>query len=178
MIFVLVGSSGSGKTTIGETFFGKENEIISFTTRSMRKGEIDGVDYFFLTKEEALEKIKNNELLEYTIYDDNYYGLLKNEFKKKSSKNCYAILDYAGYLNVKREYPNETIGIFVEIKKELVLKRMLSRGDTKEAVEKRLNIFDLEQQNKNKLEHIVINNGDLKKTLKNFKKVVDKYTLM
>lgn len=178
LIFILVGSSGSGKTTIGEQFFGKHREIISFTTRDIRSGERDGIDYFFLTEEEALDKIRTNQVVEYTIYDSNYYGLLKDEFDKKSNTNCYAILDYSGYLNVKKEYPEETIGIFVDIDKELVLQRMLARGDSKEAIKKRLAIFDLEQKNKTKLEHIVINNGDLKKTLKSFKKVVDKYISM
>lgn len=175
MIFVLVGSSGSGKTTIGETYFGKEQEIISFTTRDIRFGEQNGIDYYFISKDDVKFLIENNLIVEYTIYDSNYYGLLKSEFDKKSKSDCYAILDYSGYLNVKKLYPENTVGIFIDIEKELVEKRLKYRGDSKETIKNRLHLYDLEQKNKNKLDEIIINNGDLEKTLKIFGKVVDKY---
>lgn len=175
MIFVLVGSSGSGKTTIGETYFGKEKEIISFTTRDIRFGEQNGIDYYFISKDDVNLLIENNLIVEYTIYDSNYYGLLKSEFDKKSKSDCYAILDYSGYLNVKKLYPEITVGIFIDIEKELVEKRLKYRGDSKETIKNRLYLYDLEQKNKNKLDEIIINNGDLEKTLKIFEKVVDKY---
>ena len=79
LIFVISGPSGSGKTTIIKkllSFKGIKNlrKTISFTTRPKRLGEKDGIDYDFITHKEFKDKIKNNDILEYTKFIDFYYG--------------------------------------------------------------------------------------------------------
>ena len=86
LLIVLSGPSGVGKGTVRKAIF-SEPDIqfeysISVTSRKMRPGEVDGVDYFFKTREEFETMIKNDELLEYTEYVGNYYGTPVDYVKK------------------------------------------------------------------------------------------------
>lgn len=79
-VLVLSGPSGVGKDTVINELLQRDEKIvvsISMTTRKPRPGEIDGVNYYFVSKEEFEEKIKNNEMLEYAQYGSNYYGTPK-----------------------------------------------------------------------------------------------------
>ena len=78
MLIVLSGPSGVGKGTVRKAIFDQDNNdfqySISMTTRKPRPGEVDGIDYFFVSKEEFERKIQTGEMLEYAKYVDNYYG--------------------------------------------------------------------------------------------------------
>ena len=137
-IFVLVGPSGSGKTTLGEYLKSLGiPELVSHTTRRMRKGEIDGVTYHFINKEEfdSIEKV------EYSEYAGNYYCLSKKEVENKLSKHnrVFAITDINGMKQVKEKYPEETISIFIEVTTNEMINRMMVRGDSEENIAKRIN---------------------------------------
>lgn len=80
-VFVVIsGPSGVGKDTIVSRLINNGLGIysVSMTTRNKRKGEIDGKDYFFLSKDEFLDNIKKDNLFEYAIYNNNYYGTPKD----------------------------------------------------------------------------------------------------
>lgn len=82
VLFVLSGPSGSGKGTVVKELLKNHPEIklsVSMTTREPRPGEVDGVSYYFVTKEEFEKRIQNGELLEYAEFDGNYYGTPKKE---------------------------------------------------------------------------------------------------
>ena len=82
-IIVITGVSGSGKTTLSQ-LFPVERRIVSYTTRNPRPGEIDGIDYYFVTKEQG-EEIKNSEnSFEETCFAGNVYGVTKDEVIDKS----------------------------------------------------------------------------------------------
>lgn len=144
-IITITGPSGSGKTTIANFFdanFGEK--LVSFTTRKPRKSEIDGEDYYFITKEQALELKK--DCIEYTIYNDNYYGYLRNELdeKSKDSKNVLAVVDTNGFKAFNSEFEKEIIPIFLIPTYNKIKENLENRNDPKEDIEARLSLYDKE----------------------------------
>jgi guanylate kinase len=157
-ILVLVGPSGSGKDTLG-TYL-KENsvpELISHTTRKKRKGEIEGVSYNFVTKED-FDKI---EKIEYSEYAGNYYCLSKNEVENKlhCTDMVFAITDINGMEQIKEQYPEETISIFISVTREEMEERMRERGDSEENIQKRIqnSIDNKELENGKYCDYIIRN---------------------
>lgn len=116
LLIVLSGPSGVGKGTVRQAIFSQgEQEFmysISATTRKKRPGEVDGVDYFFKTKEEFESMIARNELLEYTSYVDNYYGTPIDYVQKTldSGKDIFLEIEVQGAMQVKERMPE---GIFI-----------------------------------------------------------------
>jgi guanylate kinase len=142
-LIIFSAPSGSGKTTIVKHLLNQEKLSLSFsvsaTSRSPRKGEVDGKDYFFLTKKIFKKKIKNDEFLEYEeVYPGSFYGTLKKEINRirDLGKNVIFDIDVIGGLNIKNKYPDQTLSIFLKapnindikkrlIKRNLDLKNML-----------------------------------------------------
>lgn len=144
-IITITGPSGSGKTTIANFFnanFGEK--LVSFTTRKPRECEIDGEDYYFITKEQALELKK--DCIEYTIYNDNYYGYLRNEFdeKSKDSQDVLAVVDVNGFKAFNSEFKQEIIPIFLIPTYNKIKENLEHRNDPKEDIEARLSLYDKE----------------------------------
>ena len=96
IVFVISGPSGSGKGTVLKALREMYNNFavsVSATTRSPRAGETNGVEYYFKTREEFEELIRNEEVLEYTVYNGNYYGTLKSEANRISDSGLDLILE-------------------------------------------------------------------------------------
>lgn len=116
LLIVLSGPSGVGKGTVRQAIFSRgEQEFkysISATTRAQRAGEVDGVDYFFKTKEEFEQMIANNRLLEYTQYVDNYYGTPLDYVDKTldEGNDIFLEIEVQGAMQVKERMPE---GIFI-----------------------------------------------------------------
>ena len=107
-LFVISGSSGVGKGTLISLLLKNNPNImlsISYTTRTPRPQEIDGVNYFFRKKEEFLNAIENDEFLEWAQYSDNFYGTKKKFVEKKLNEGFDLILeiDTQGALKVKEK---------------------------------------------------------------------------
>ena len=158
--------SGSGKTTIVrhilEQLKHKLEFSISATSRKKRGKELNGKDYFFLTKEEFEKRINNNEFLEYEeVYKNCYYGTLMSEIDRiwKNKKAVIFDIDVIGALNIKDKYPNKTITIFVEPPslKELKKRLLIRDTDTKESLNKRVNKAKKELSYKDKFDVILLN---------------------
>lgn len=144
LLIVISGPSGSGKGTICKRLVEEMKDIkvsISATTRKPRVGEIEGVNYFFLDKDNFLNKISNNEFIEYAQVYGNYYGTLKSEVLKEleNGKDIILEIDIQGALKVKKNYPN---GVFIFILPpsiEELKSRIEGRGtDSKEVILKRM----------------------------------------
>ena len=117
VLFIVSGFAGAGKGTVTKQVVKEDENIklsISATTRDMRKGEAEGVDYFYITKEEFEQKIKNRELLEYAKYGDNYYGTPRDYVKKmlEEGKDVLLEIEVLGAAKIKASLP-KTVRIFV-----------------------------------------------------------------
>ncbi|GIO65444.1 guanylate kinase [Paenibacillus sp. JTLBN-2024] len=115
LLFVLSGPSGVGKGTVCTALRGKLPELVysvSATTRSPRLGEEDGVNYFFKTREQFMNMMQNNELLEYAEYVGNYYGTPRDFVEKtlESGKDIILEIEVQGALQVKEKFPQ---GVFI-----------------------------------------------------------------
>lgn len=118
ILYVVSGPSGAGKSSMikkalkvvdGFTF------SVSYTTRAMRPGEKDGVDYNFISEEKFNEMKKNNEFLEYADVHGYYYGTGKEEIKNKLAEGYNIVLDVdvQGALNIKKAMADDTVLMFI-----------------------------------------------------------------
>ncbi|MBI1305291.1 MAG: guanylate kinase [Bacteroidetes bacterium] len=128
--------SGSGKTTVVHHLL-KVNPKLSFsvsaTTRKQRPGEVDGVDYYFLSREDFQNKISKGEFLEYEeVYQGLYYGTLKSEVERIWSNGNAVIfdVDVVGGLNIKKIYGKQALAIFLRPPSVEVLMERLKRRET------------------------------------------------
>lgn len=163
-LIVISGPSGCGKDTICYKLFEIRDNLvksISVTTREKRDYEVDGKDYYFVSKEEFEEKIKNDELLEYAIvHEKDYYGTPKKKIFDilEQGKDIILIIDIQGALQIKEKY-KEAIFIFIlppsikELKKRLVLRNT----DNKDAIMRRFKSIYKEINEINKYNYVVVN---------------------
>ena len=173
MLVILSGVSGAGKDTIKKELIKRMENVISlpsFTSRKPRPGEEEGVQYHFITKEEFKEKIKNDELYEYDIHHENYYGTsrkLMNE-KIKSGKIIVKDIEVNGTENLIKTLKHETklVTIFLKVDKEELKHRLINRGDDLSESEMELRLSRLQyEESKISLYDYVIKNDDLEKTV-------------
>ena len=161
-LFVISGPSGAGKGTICQKLV-KETDVelsISMTTRNPRPMETDGVNYYFVSKEEFQNKIENDGFLEYAEVYGNFYGTPKETVMQKLNEGYDVILeiDTQGAMKVKEAYPG---GVFIFIlppsMKEL-RKRITGRGsETEEAINMRLGETLKEVSYMDKYDYCVVN---------------------
>ena len=118
---VLSAPSGSGKTTIAKHLLLQENLNLAFsvsaTSRPPRGQEVDGKDYYFLSEEAFKAKIAEGAFIEYEeVYPGMFYGTLKSELERIWSlgKNVVFDIDVVGGLNIKKQFPNNTLSIFIK----------------------------------------------------------------
>lgn len=165
-LIVISGPSGCGKDTIcNEIFKIRKNIVksISMTTRSMRDGEVNNKDYYFVSKEEFEEKIKNDELLEYAIvHEKDYYGTPKKKVLEtlESGLDIVLIIDIQGALQIKEKYP-EAVFIFImpPSMKELKSRLINRKSETKESMLRRFKSMYKEVNEINKYNYVVVNDN-------------------
>ena len=173
MLVILSGVSGAGKDTIKKELIKRMDNVISlpsFTSRKPRKDEEEGVQYHFITREEFLEKVNNNEFYEYDLHHNNYYGTsrkLMNE-KIESGKIIVKDIEVNGTENLLKVLKNEVkvVPIFLRVEREELKRRLIGRGDllTDEEIELRLGRLDYEESKMNLYDY-VIKNDELEKTV-------------
>ena len=143
-LFVVSGPSGTGKDTIVARLLADHPEIqhtISATTRAPREGERDGVNYYFVSKEDFERKLQNDEIVEYTCYCGNYYGTLRSEIERHMREKTPVILviEVEGAGNIKRLYPGATTVFVLPPDIQELERRLRARGTEDEAtIQKRL----------------------------------------
>lgn len=147
-LFIIAAPSGAGKTSITLAVIEKLKNIlpiekvITYTTRQQRAGEIDGVDYHFLSKETFLNKMHAGFFIETTIYNDHYYGSPASIFSDmKKGKSFILVADMAGAINFKTNLKQDATLIWISVSSTQELRRRLEkRGDPKDVIEKRLRL--------------------------------------
>lgn len=133
VLIVISGPSGAGKGTICKALLEKHKEIqlsVSATTRPPREGEVDGINYHFLTKENFLQRVSENDFLEYAEVYGNYYGTPKSNVEEilDSGKDVILEIDIQGALKVKEQSED---GVFIFIlppSMEELKQRIIKRG--------------------------------------------------
>ena len=164
-LIVLSAPSGSGKSTLVQTLLKQKLPLafsISATSRPPRGKEQDGIDYHFLSLKNFKKKIKENAFLEYEeVYPSKFYGTLRSELEKKWSDGQHIIfdVDVLGGLNIKSQYPEQTLAIFIQAPSlEVLEERLLKRGTESEAlVEERLAKVKMEMASAPQFDAVVIN---------------------
>ncbi len=151
-LFIFSAPSGAGKTTIVRALLDRLNYLefsISATSRPKRRGERDGVDYYFISSEAFGNRIENNEFVEWEeVYPGSYYGTLKSELERIWSQGKHVVfdVDVAGGLNLKKKFETKALAIFVmppsleELEKRLVGRKT----ETQESITKRLQKAEFE----------------------------------
>ena len=162
-LFVISGPSGSGKNTVFDgvrAILPEVTHTVSATTRAMRPGEADGVDYHYISVEDFLQRVDKGDFLEYVQYGGNYYGTLKSEIDRLTAahKIPVLIIEVQGAQNVKRIYPEAVTIFIVPPSIEELERRIRRRGhNTEEELRTRLEIAAAEMENSDKYDHCVVN---------------------
>ena len=173
---VLSGPSGVGKNTILDMLVDNSLGIysVSMTTRRKRKGEVEGRDYFFVSKEVFEDNIKSDNFLEYAVYNDNYYGTLKSFVFDNMNKgtNVLAVLDVQGALQIEKVFP-DAISIFIMPPsfEELEKRLRVRNTDSEEDIKRRINIDKEEIKYKDKYDYIVVNDN-INKCVEEIEKII------
>lgn len=207
LLFVFSGPSAVGKTTVANAVLkhykelseeqGKNNSrdeegredscsrfkqpisrVVTCTTRNKREGEVDGVDYIFLTKEEFLKRKDQGEFAEFSEVYGNYYGVLFSAIRDKidSEKASLLVINWEGFLKIKKKFEEHVVGIFITPPSLDALEdRIRSRGqDSEEIIERRMAAIADDMQHRNEFEYCVENNI-LDKTVDKVIEILNRY---
>ena len=162
-LLVVSGPSGVGKDTVVRRLREIHREVcfsVSATTRAPREGEADGVDYYFLTKDQFEAKIAANEVVEYTCYCGNYYGTLRSELERRMTNGepIVLVIEVEGAQNIKRLYPGCTTVFLLPPSREELRRRLAGRGtEDEETIARRLARADEELALADSYDYRVVN---------------------
>lgn len=176
-LMVVSGPSGVGKGTIVKTLIKRRSDVVesvSCTTRAPREGETHGKEYFFLTKEEFLERLEKQDFLEYDEHFGNYYGT-PISFVEETLKTKSVILeiDVVGALNVKKRLPEAVLVMILPPSVEELKRRLEGREtETAEQIENRLSRLEYELSQKEKYDFVVVND-DLEQAISEVEAILD-----
>ena len=144
VLVVVSGLSGAGKGTICKRLLEKYPDYVlsvSATSRKPRKGEENGREYFFITKDEFEDMIRDGKLLEYARYVENYYGTPKEwvEQQLESGKNIILEIELQGAFQIRDKIPEAVLVFILPPDMEELKRRLIGRGtESMEEIEKRL----------------------------------------
>ena len=161
-LFVISGASGVGKSTVLKQVMQTRKDLtfsVSATTRQPRPGEVDGVSYYFITREEFEARIAGGEFLEYDEHHEVLYGTLNSQILEKQ-EHGHVILDIEpnGAFNVRAKRPDATLIFIMPPSREELERRLRSRGDTsEEQITIRMARADWEMEQSAKYDYIVVN---------------------
>jgi guanylate kinase len=163
LLIVISGPSAVGKGTVCKEYVQKHTNArisVSSTTRQPREGEVDGINYFFVTKDTFQKGIQNNLYLEYAQVHGNYYGTPIEEVNKHlaTGKDVILEIDVQGALQVKKLFES---GVYIFIMPPSIAElknRIQARGtETQEQIEKRLSIAEKEIEVADQYGYIIVN---------------------
>lgn len=176
-LFVISGSSGVGKGTVLKGFLERNPEFmlsISCTTRSPRPGEIDGVNYFFISKEEFQDCIKKEKFLEWAEFAGNFYGTKKKYIKQclEEGKDIILEIETKGAMQVKKQMPEAVLIFICPPSYETLENRLRGRHTEDEAtIRKRLDEVKKELKAAENFDYRIIND-DLETAIQTLEEVI------
>jgi len=177
-LFIIAAPSGCGKTTLVDALLKKSEDLylsVTHTTRKPRVGEIDGVNYHFISKTDFQQMVNNTEFVEHAEVFGNLYGSSREKIEENLNKNIDVILeiDWQGARQVKKNMP-KAIGIFIlPPSKESLLKRLKGRAqDDDDTINSRMSDAENQMKHYNEFDYLVIND-DFDEALSNLKTIID-----
>jgi|SRR5690554_5836815 len=164
LLVVISGPSGVGKGTVRKALFALEKHnleySVSMTTRLPRKGEIDGIDYFFVSKEKFTQNINDGKLLEYAEFVGNYYGTPIDYVESRLSKGKEVVLEIEvqGAMQVREKMP-DAVFVFIAPPSKKALRDRISKRATEpeKIINKRMEKAEREFGMAHKYDYIVVN---------------------
>lgn len=163
LLIVMSGPSGTGKGTVCAELLKKENDLflsISTTSRNIRAGETDGVTYNYTTAENFEKMIENGSMLEWAVYNGNYYGTPKatTESMLAEGKNVLLEIDVQGALQIKKNFPEAVLIFILPPSMEELERRLVERGrENREQIDERLKTAEFEIDNAVNYDYAVVN---------------------
>ena len=176
-IFAISAPSGTGKTTIVKRLLDEIPDLVysvSATTRKKRNNEKTGVDYFFISEREFLEKIKKDEFVEWEKFYDYYYGTFRYYVDQNinNGKNIIAEVDVKGALSLKKIYPQAILVFIAPPSLDELIDRLMNRKTENETdLQKRIARAKMELSRKDKFDYLVTNK-DLEKAISETKGLI------
>lgn len=176
-LIVFSAPSGTGKSTIAKRILSEIPNLgfsISATTRAMRPGEVDGREYYFLSKETFGKKIQEDAFIEHEAFFGNSYGTLKDKTEDaiREGRNLLFDLDVKGAINLKRLYGKQAVLIFISPPSMDALKtRLTERKESEAEIEKRLARAEFELSFADQFDYNVVND-DLEKAIAEIKELI------
>ena len=182
-LIIVAGPSGTGKGTVENAVMEKFPEIqfsVSVTTRPRRDYEVEGEHYFFISKKEFLKRLERKELAEWQeVYSKNghYYGTLRSfvDTALEQGKLLLIDIDIKGGINLKKEYPQNSISIFIEPPSvEALERRLINRNtDSPEQIRIRLDRMPEEMELGKQFDYTIVN-GELNEAVNDFTEILEK----
>ena len=178
LLIVISGPSGTGKGTICKKLIERSNDLelsVSATTRQPRIGEVDGVNYYFISQDEFKRRIENNDFLEHAHVYDNYYGTPKSNVinKLNDGKTVILEIDIQGALMVRKAHAD---GVFIFVVPPSIAElhcRINNRAtDTKEVIEKRMQCTKDELGFALEYDYVVVNDN-LESAVQKVRNIID-----
>ena len=181
-LLILSAPSGAGKTTIVKHLLSTYSNLefsISACSRTMREGEVNGKDYYFLSVDDFKNRIKNGDFIEWEeVYAGSFYGTLKSEIERIWAKNHVVVfdVDVKGGVNLKKIFGDAALSIFVMPPSiDALKKRLEGRGtESPESLNKRVGKATEEMTFSNQFDRILIND-DLQKSFKEAESIVEDF---
>jgi guanylate kinase len=182
-IIILTAPSGAGKTSIKSKLLAVMADQLSFsvsaTTRKIRGGETDGVDYIFISEDQFKKKIDKEQFVEWQmVYPGMYYGTTVDEMKRIWSEGKTPLLDIdvKGALNVKKMFGEQVLTIFIEPPSiEILQERLMKRGtESDDHINTRISKAKEEMEYRNSFDKVIMND-DLEKATNEVKEMIAKF---
>ncbi|HRG62772.1 MAG: guanylate kinase [Neisseriales bacterium] len=164
-IYVIAAPSGAGKSTLVNALCKIDPQVqlsISHTTRPMRTGETDGVNYFFVTVDSFKAMIEANEFLEYAQVYDNYYGTNINTIKKflATGKDIILEIDWQGAQQIRKMFNDAVLIFILPPSLEVLAQRLSARNtDSQEVIEKRLSLAMSDISHAPEFDYLIVNDN-------------------
>ena len=181
-LFIVSAPSGSGKTTLVRRILAKYSQFafsVSATTRQPRSNEQDGIDYYFISAEEFIQKRDQDYFLEWEeVYEGMFYGTPRSEIDRIFGEGKVPLfdLDVVGGANLKQQFGDEAVSFFIRTPSvEALRERLIKRGtDSSEAIDKRCQKAKWEMGFEDKFDYVIVND-ELETATKELFHIIDQY---